>query len=97
MSEISVRKKLEAENTNFYQVLLDCRMAKAARLILDENNHINKITTMVGMSSASYFIKAFSSYYGITPKQFSSIIRNDKSINKQPESLKTYASVCSRF
>ena len=72
MSEISVRKKLEAENTNFYHVLLDCRMAKAARLILDENNHINKITTMVGMSSASYFIKAFSSYYGITPKQFSS-------------------------
>ena len=70
MSEISVRKKLEAEKTSFYQILLDARMQKSARLILDENHHINKVSTMVGMSSSSYFIKTFSSYYGMTPKQF---------------------------
>lgn len=70
LSEIAVRKKLEFENTTFYQVLLDSRMQKAARLILDENHHINKVSSKIGMSSTSYFIKTFSSYYGITPKQF---------------------------
>jgi AraC-type DNA-binding domain-containing proteins len=70
LSEVAVRKKLETESTNFNQLLLDIRMQKAARLILDENYHVNKVSLMVGMSSSSYFIKTFSTYYGITPKQF---------------------------
>lgn len=70
LSEIAVRKKLEAENTTFYQVLLDARMQKAARLILDENHHVSRVGSRIGMSSASYFIKTFSLYYGVTPKQF---------------------------
>ncbi|WP_225907332.1 helix-turn-helix transcriptional regulator [Salmonella enterica] len=70
LSEIAVRKKLEAENTSFYQILLDARMKKAAKLILDENHHVTKVSTKIGMSSTSYFIRTFSSYYGVTPKQF---------------------------
>lgn len=70
LSEIAVRKKLEAENTSFYQILLDARMQKAAKLILDESQHINKVAVRTGMSSTSYFIKTFSTYYGVTPKQF---------------------------
>ncbi|OSK88092.1 helix-turn-helix transcriptional regulator [Escherichia coli] len=70
LSEVAVRKKLEAENTSFYQVLLDARMQKAAHLILDENHHISKVASDVGISSASYFIRTFSLYYGVTPKQF---------------------------
>lgn len=70
LSEIAVRKKLESENTSFYQVLLDVRMQKAARLILDENHHTDKISSKLGISSTSYFIKTFSTYYGVTPKQF---------------------------
>lgn len=82
LSEIAVRKKLESENTSFYQVLLDARMQKAARLILDENHHINKISSKLGMSSTSYFIKTFSTYYGVTPKQFYLHYKNINSINK---------------
>ncbi|EBI8251241.1 helix-turn-helix transcriptional regulator [Salmonella enterica subsp. enterica serovar Bredeney] len=70
LSEIAVRKKLESENTTFYQVLLDARMHKAAKLILNENHHINKVSSKVGVSSTSHFIKIFSLYYGTTPKQF---------------------------
>lgn len=70
LSEIAVRKKLESENTSFYQVLLDARMHKAAKLILNENHHINTVSSKVGVSSTSYFIKMFSTYYGVTPKQF---------------------------
>ncbi|MCD3114176.1 helix-turn-helix domain-containing protein, partial [Salmonella enterica subsp. enterica serovar Enteritidis] len=58
------------ENTNFYRILLDARMQKAARLVLDSDTHINKVSYAVGMSSVSYFIKLFSDYYGLTPKQF---------------------------
>lgn len=70
LSEITVRKKLESENTSFYQILLDARMQKAARLILDEDHHTNQISSKLGISSTSYFIKTFSTYYGVTPKQF---------------------------
>ncbi|MCC8269312.1 AraC family transcriptional regulator [Salmonella enterica] len=31
---------------------------------------MNKVSYAVGMSSVSYFIKLFSDYYGLTPKQF---------------------------
>ncbi|WP_231284388.1 helix-turn-helix transcriptional regulator, partial [Salmonella enterica] len=70
LSEVTIRKKLENENTNFYRILLDARMQKAARLVLDSDTHINKVSYAVGMSSVSYFIKLFSDYYGLTPKQF---------------------------
>ncbi|HDI3035225.1 helix-turn-helix transcriptional regulator [Cronobacter dublinensis] len=76
LSEIAVRKKLEAENTSFYQILLDARMQKAAKLILDENHHLRKVASSIGMSSTSYFIKTFSSYYGATPKQFYLYFKN---------------------
>ncbi|MBS9106661.1 helix-turn-helix transcriptional regulator [Escherichia coli] len=70
LSEVAVRKKLESENTSFNQLLLDVRMQKARNLILDENHHISRISSSLGMSSTSYFIRIFSNYYGVTPKQF---------------------------
>ncbi|WP_247999754.1 helix-turn-helix transcriptional regulator [Escherichia marmotae] len=70
LSEVAVRKKLDSENTNFNQMLLDVRMQKARSLILDDNNHISRISASLGMSSTSYFIRIFSNYYGVTPKQF---------------------------
>ncbi|HCA4490504.1 helix-turn-helix domain-containing protein [Escherichia coli] len=70
ISEVAIRKKLDSEGINFNQVLLDARMQAAVRLILNGEYHVNKISTLIGMSSTSYFIKIFSSYYGTTPKQF---------------------------
>ncbi|ELY3087272.1 AraC family transcriptional regulator [Klebsiella aerogenes] len=70
LSEIAVRKKLEYEDISFNQLLLDVRMKFAAKLILECDHHINKVSSILGISSVSYFIKLFSNYYGITPKQF---------------------------
>lgn len=70
LSEIAIRKKLSAENTSFCQILLDVRMKKAAQLILQNEFKISNISCMVGISSVSYFIKAFNLYYGLTPKKF---------------------------
>ncbi|HDV8478902.1 TPA: helix-turn-helix transcriptional regulator, partial [Escherichia coli] len=71
MSEVSIRKKLEKENNNFNNLILDIRMQHAARLITTTEKHINSISDEVGYVSTSYFIRNFKSYFGITPKQFS--------------------------
>ncbi|CQJ40595.1 AraC family transcriptional regulator [Yersinia enterocolitica] len=70
LSEIAIRKKLSGENTTFYQILLEVRMEKAAMLILKNIHQIGSISSMVGISSPSHFIKTFQLYYGVTPKQF---------------------------
>ncbi|EEW4062217.1 helix-turn-helix transcriptional regulator, partial [Escherichia coli] len=70
LSEISIRKKLSAENTSFCQILLEVRMKKAAMLILRNELQMSKISCMVGISSVSHFIKVFNLYYGLTPKKF---------------------------
>ncbi len=81
ISEVAIRKKLENEQTRFYQLLLDVRMQKAAKLILKNDLQIGKISKLVGISSVSYFIKVFRTYYGVTPKNYFSyhkeIIFND--------------------
>ncbi|EJG7370274.1 helix-turn-helix transcriptional regulator [Escherichia coli] len=71
MSEVSIRKKLEKENNNFNNLILDIRMQHAARLITTTEKHINSISDEVGYVSPSYFIRNFKLYFGITPKQFS--------------------------
>lgn len=68
MSEVSIRKKLEKENNNFNNLILDIRMQHAARLITTTEKHINSISDEVGYVSTSYFIRNFKSYFGITPK-----------------------------
>lgn len=71
MSEVSIRKKLEKEDNNFNNLILDIRMQHAARLITTSEKHINSISDEVGYVSTSYFIRNFKNYFGITPKQFS--------------------------
>lgn len=75
MSEISVRKKLDMEECNFNQLLLDARMNKAIKYLIKGTHQINIISSLVGYSSISYFIKTFKEYYGLTPKQFEIGIR----------------------
>ncbi|MBF0693357.1 AraC family transcriptional regulator [Providencia alcalifaciens] len=70
ISEITIRKRLENEGLTFQQLLLDVRMNYAARLLLDSDIYIENVSRRIGISSSSYFIKLFSQYYGITPKQF---------------------------
>ncbi len=69
VSEITIRKRLESENTNFNQILMQLRMSKAALLLLKTHTRY-PISNMIGISSASYFIRVFNKHYGVTPKQF---------------------------
>ncbi|EFC9771127.1 helix-turn-helix transcriptional regulator [Escherichia coli] len=75
ISEITVRKRLEAENTTFHDIILNCRMNKSLELISQGDAHINKIARDVGFSSVSYFIKVFKGVYGVTPKKLASYLK----------------------
>ncbi|EEW1676893.1 AraC family transcriptional regulator [Escherichia coli] len=76
ISEITVRKRLEAENTTFHDIILNCRMNKSLELISQGDTHINKIAQLVGFSSVSYFIKTFKGVYGVTPKKLASYLKS---------------------
>ncbi|WP_073972294.1 AraC family transcriptional regulator [Raoultella ornithinolytica] len=87
ISEISVRKKLEQESISFNQLLLDVRMNKAVKYILQGDHQIGMIASLTGYTSTSYFIKTFKDYYGITPKQFHVEIKTNHCWNKTKNHL----------
>ena len=70
ISEITVRKRLECENTSFNNVLMDLRMNRAIQLLHENEKQMHQISMLIGVSSPSYFIKLFKDYYGVTPKQY---------------------------
>ncbi len=70
ISEITLRKRLQSEKNNFSQLIMQCRMNKAAELILENEYQVSQISTMIGFSNTSYFIKHFKEHFQVTPKQF---------------------------
>ena len=51
--------------------ILEIRLRKSTELLKDRRDiPITEISTLVGFSDASYFIKLFKSHYGITPNQY---------------------------
>ena len=52
------------------QFILDARMQKAKRLLLDTNQKIGDIAASLGYANQNYFAKAFTAYYGNTPSSF---------------------------
>lgn len=69
VSEILLRKHLEGKGVLFSKMLLDLRMRKAISLILNTDKKINIVSSLLGYSQTSYFIKIFKVYFGCTPKQ----------------------------
>ncbi|EHJ4094852.1 AraC family transcriptional regulator [Escherichia fergusonii] len=69
LSDVAVRKKLEAESLSFNKIMQNVKMSAAIYYLLFEQHHVNKIADMLGIASASYFIRLFKEHYGITPKQ----------------------------
>nr|WP_208483113.1 helix-turn-helix transcriptional regulator [Escherichia coli] len=70
VSEVSIRKRLDAEQTTFYQILYERKMNKALQLLLDNELQVDLIAKKIGISSTSYFIKSFKKHFGVTPKSF---------------------------
>lgn len=75
LSEVAIRKKLESEGICFRELLLEIRMKKAMSLLIEGELSVSQISTNVGYRNTSYFISYFKVFFGITPKQFQSMLK----------------------
>ncbi len=75
LSEIAIRKKLEAEGICFRELILETRMKKAMSLLIKEDMPVSQISTDVGYNNTSYFISYFRKFFGITPKQLQNMLK----------------------
>lgn len=65
-----LKKKLKDENVTYTQIVTDCRIRYAAKLLLIENNNISQVSQLCGYQSVSYFISKFKEFYGVTPLRY---------------------------
>lgn len=72
MSTSTLKKNLKSEGSTYREILTQCRMHHAAKL-LQTHNHlvIYQLASQCGYSHLSYFIHVFRKYYGVTPCQYS--------------------------
>ncbi|MGQ4801363.1 helix-turn-helix transcriptional regulator [Escherichia coli] len=75
LSEVAIRKKLESEGVCFRELILEIRMKKAISLLIEGELSVSQISTGVGYYNTSYFISFFKKFFGITPKQFKSLLK----------------------
>lgn len=55
---------------NLPEYILNARMERAKRLLLDKSKNIQSIAKAVGFENASYFSRSFKKHTGMTPKQY---------------------------
>ncbi|MGN6568039.1 MAG: helix-turn-helix transcriptional regulator [Flavipsychrobacter sp.] len=53
-----------------YQFILKCRMERAKELIVGRTVTINQVSTMVGYHELSSFTRAFTKFYGKSPRHY---------------------------
>ncbi|EJD4017336.1 helix-turn-helix transcriptional regulator, partial [Escherichia coli] len=76
LSEIAIRNKLDAESSSFNKILTDLRMKAVMDMLIEKHESINIVSSVVGFSSTSYFIKTFTDFFGVTPKQMILFLKN---------------------
>lgn len=55
---------------HLWQVIVRQRLARAARLLAENDSAVKEIAWCSGFASASYFIRSFKQQFGVTPKVF---------------------------
>lgn len=55
---------------HLWQVILQQRLARAARLLTEGNAAVKEVAWCCGFASASYFIRCFRQHFGLTPKAY---------------------------
>ena len=73
VSSSLLKKKLKDENTNYSQVVLECRMQKARELMNLRSLSVKQMAGLCGYRNVSYFIAIFKRYYGCTPCEHSTM------------------------
>jgi len=72
MSRVQLHRKLKSLTDNSTTDLIrNLRLIRAAKLLEEGELNVTQISYEVGISSLSYFTKAFKEKYGVTPSDFS--------------------------
>jgi AraC-like DNA-binding protein len=69
VSESSLRRKLQEEQTGFREVLEEIRLASALAMLLESMLSIGQIAEAVGYQSQSRFGERFKRHFGMTPTE----------------------------
>ena len=77
MSRPTLYRKIKAiSDLTPNELIIICRLKKAAELILEGKHSLGDIAEIVGFSSQSYFSRSFSKQFGISPSDYA--IKNKK-------------------
>lgn len=60
----------EERKLNITQFITECKLKKAAKLLIETNLSLEELIQEIGFSSTNYFIKKFKEKYSVTPSQY---------------------------
>lgn len=69
MSERSLRRALAAEGRPFHAILEECRRAHGFALLVRSDRLFGEIALLLGYSDQTAFSRAFSRWYGVSPRE----------------------------
>ncbi|SHO52924.1 AraC family transcriptional regulator [Anaerocolumna xylanovorans] len=60
----------DEKGINITQFITDCKLKKAAKLLIETNMPLDELIKKIGFGSSNYFIKKFKEKYSVTPVQY---------------------------
>jgi AraC-like DNA-binding protein len=75
MSESSLRRRLQKENTSYQALKDEVRCEVAIDKLLNENSKVADLSDYLGFTEPSSFVRSFKSWTGQTPKSYRDRIR----------------------
>jgi len=70
MHSHTFRRRLDASATSFHELVDECRFEMAREMLLNTSLSVSEVSTSLGYSRASSFIRAFRRWSGVTPGQW---------------------------
>ena len=70
LTEQTLRRRLQAENTSFREIKKDIRRSVAEKLLIETNLPVHDISDMAGYAEPRSFVRAFQEWTGISPTGF---------------------------
>lgn len=70
MSIRTLQRRLNEEGFNFNEILLEVRKSRASQYLSYQQLTLDQISLLLGYKAKSQFLKAFRSWFGMTPKEY---------------------------
>jgi AraC-like DNA-binding protein len=77
MSERSLYRKLNLENSSYKSIYDDVRKSLTEDYLTETNLSINQIAELLGFNDASNFRRVFKRWFGMSPSQYIASLNNE--------------------